>query len=101
MADLLKIREQNKLIIQEINSMLRKIAYDGRGYIKVRLRRKNNSSNLYEIEVVTNSQHDLSIISLGHNPFNCLWVGFTITQIKKGTLLNHCKKSRFGGYTFY
>lgn len=95
------INQQNNLIIKEMNTLLRKIAYDGRANLKVRFRRIEKSCNKYLIEVITSSTSNSSTIYLNTNPFNIFWFIFSKNKIKKSFLFKHCKKSKYGGYTFY
>lgn len=99
-----KIREQNKQIIREINMLLRVVAYDGRNDVKVRFKKsdKIHNRNCFILDAYLKDSHEASaIINLQHNPFSIMWFIFSKNQIKKGTGLEHCKKSRYGGYTFY
>ncbi|MCR5147155.1 MAG: hypothetical protein K6B70_07460 [Clostridia bacterium] len=97
-----KTKEQNQLIIREINTLLRELAYDGRKNIKVRFRKLDKDSHHYVLDVDLKKQIALSTtIELQYNPFNIFWYIFSKKQIKEGTYLKHCRKSRYGGYTFY
>ena len=104
MSKLISIKEtklQNKQIVCEINELLNKIAYDGRVDLNVRFRKIKNTSNQYLIEAKTIVTCNKTVIRLEHNPFGLLWFIISKRQIKKGTLLAHCRRSRYGGYSFY
>lgn len=90
---------QTAKIICEINVLVRQLAYDGRANIKIRLRKLDNSGD-YLLEALTTRNALHKTLTLDYDPFN-IWFVFTKRQIKKGILISHCKKSRFGGYTFY
>lgn len=96
-----KFKEQNEEIIGNINSLIKETSYDGRANIKVRFRKVQDSKNTYVIEVQTNSKKIFSSISLTTNPFNSFWLLYSVPQIKKKTGLLHCKKSKYGGYSFF
>jgi len=90
---------QTVKIIGEINALVRQLAYDGRANIKIRLRKLDNSGN-YLLEALTTRSALRKTLTLDYDPFN-IWFVFTKRQVKKGILISHCKKSCFGGYTFY
>ena len=94
-------KQQDTLIIREINSLLNQIAYDGRIDLKVRLRKSPDFLNKFILEVKTESLAKSKILFLETNPFNLFWIIFSKRYIKKNILLVHCKKSAYGGYTFY
>ena len=90
---------QTAEIIREINTLVRQLAYDGRAKIKIRLRKLDNSDD-YLLEASTSNNTMHKTLALDYDPFN-IWFVFAKRQIKKGILISHCKKSRYGGYTFY
>lgn len=97
-----QIEEQNNSIIREINMLLRELAYDGREYVKVRFRKSDKAPHQYILAANLKNHKSVSTtLELQHNPFNIFWLIFSKKQIKEGTSLKHCKKSRYGGYTFY
>lgn len=95
-----KLSLQNKKIIREMNSLIIQLAYDGRSKIKIRFRKIEESSNNYLIEALCKNSKLTSIVSLENNPFTISW-NFSMKQIKTATSLPYCRKSRYGGYTFY
>lgn len=96
-----KHKQQNEQIGSEINSLLRKIAYDGRYLLKIRFRKLSEQTNNYAIEIISNSFRISTVMSLETNPFNLFWFLISKKQIKRIIGFKHCKKSKYGGYTFY
>ena len=95
-----KFSIQNSKIIGEMNKLIISLAFDGRSLIKIRFRKIKSTTNQYLIEACCGDAKSSSIIKLENSPFSILWL-FSIKKIKKGINIPYCKKSRYGGYTFY
>lgn len=95
-----KLSLQNRKIIREMNKLIINLAFDGRSLIKIRFRKIKNTTNQYIIEASCGDSKLSSIITLENTPFSISWL-FSIKKIKEGINIPYCRKSRYGGYTFY
>ena len=95
-----QIEQQTSLIVAKMNSLILGQAYDGRANIKIRFSKLKNTTNIYFIELLYEQKVVSDTISLEFDPFNAYWL-ILKHKIKKQLSIPYCRKSRFGGYTFY